>query len=122
MGAIVVAVARGTAKAGLSRHLGAHHYIDSTATDVGAELTNLGGADVIIATAASGASMTALIPGLAHGGQLMVVGASREPIEISLMSLIFGGVTAAGSLTGAPAAYDRMMSGAARFRMVLNVT
>jgi propanol-preferring alcohol dehydrogenase len=149
MGANVVAIARGTAKADLSRHLGAHHYIDSSATDVGAELTKLGGAGIILATAASGSSMTALIPGLAYGGQLMVVGASSEPIGISPMSLIFDGVTAAGSLTGssienednlrfavqqgvsamieeasldsAPAAYDRMMSGAARFRMVLNV-
>jgi alcohol dehydrogenase, propanol-preferring len=149
MGANVVAIARGMAKADLSRHLGAHHYIDSSATDVGAELTKLGGADVILATAASGSSMTALIPGLAHGGQLMVVGASSEPIGISPLSLIFGGVTLAGSLTGssienednlrftvqqgvsamieeasledAAAAYDRMMSGAARFRMVLNV-
>jgi alcohol dehydrogenase, propanol-preferring len=149
MGANVVAIARGTAKAGLSRHLGAHHYIDAAATDVGAELTKLGGADIILATAASGASMTALIPGLAYGGQLMVVGASGEPIGVSPLALIFGGVTVTGSLTGssienednlrfavqqgisamieeaslddAPAAYARMMSGAARFRMVLNI-
>jgi propanol-preferring alcohol dehydrogenase len=149
MGANVAAIARGTAKAGLSRQLGAHHYIDAAATNVGAELTRLGGADVILATAASGASMTALIPGLAYGGQLMVVGASGEPIGVSPLSLIFGGVTVAGSLTGssienednlrfavqqgisamieevplddAPAAYDRMMSGAARFRMVLSI-
>jgi propanol-preferring alcohol dehydrogenase len=149
MGANVVAIARGTAKADLARNLGAHHYIDGSATDVGAELTKLGGADVILATAASGSSMTALIPGLSYGGRLMVVGASPEPIEISPMALIFDGVTVAGSLTGssienednlrfavqqgvsamieevaldeAPAAYDRMMSGAARFRMVLNV-
>ena len=83
------------------------------------------------------------------GGQLMVVGASGERIEVSPLSLIFGGVTVTGSLTGssiknednlrfavqqgisamieeaslddAPAAYARMMSGAARFRMVLNI-
>ena len=150
MGANVVAIARGTAKADLSRHLGAHHYIDAAATDVGAELTKLGGADIILATAASGASMTALIPGLANGGQLMVLGASREPIQVSPLALIFDGVTVTGSLTGssienednlrfaaqqgvaamieevslddAPAAYARMMSGAARFRMVLNIT
>jgi propanol-preferring alcohol dehydrogenase len=149
MGATVVAIARGMAKADLARGLGAHHYIDSSATDVGAELTKLGRADVILATAASGSSMTALIPGLAHPGLLMVVGASYEPIEISPMSFIFDGATVAGSLTGssienednlrfavqhkvsamieeapldgAPAAYARMMSGAARFRMVLNV-
>ena len=149
MGATVVAIARGAAKADLARGFGAHHYIDSTAAEVGAELTKLGGADIVLATAASGASMTALIPGLANPGRLMAVGASSEPIEISPLSLIFDGVTVAGSLTGssnengdnlrfavqhgvsamieestldgAPAAYARMMSGAARFRMVLTI-
>jgi propanol-preferring alcohol dehydrogenase len=147
MGAQVVAIARGTDKAELAKQLGAHHYLDSAATDPGRALKELGGADLILATAASGSSMTALIPGLAHGGRLMVLGASSEPIEITPLSLIFGGVQLAGSLTGAsienednlrfavdqgigamieraeladaPAAYDRMMSGAARFRMVL---
>jgi propanol-preferring alcohol dehydrogenase len=149
MGARVVAIARGTGKAELARQLGADYYIDSAATDPGEELQKLGGADVILATAASGSSMTALIPGLAYGGLLMVVGASFEPIEVTPISLIFSGVRLAGSLTGtslqneenlrfavdqgvsamieestladAPAAYDRMMSGAARFRMVLAI-
>lgn len=149
MGAQVVAVARGTGKAELAKRLGADRYIDSAATDPGEELKKLGGAAVVLATAASGASMTPLIPGLAYGGQLMVVGASFEPVEVTPMSLIFGGVRLAGSLTGtsvqnednlrfaaaqgvaamteeapladAAAAYDRMMAGDARFRMVLTV-
>jgi propanol-preferring alcohol dehydrogenase len=147
MGARVVAIARGSDKAEGARLLGAHEYIDSAASDPGEELKKLGGADVILATAASGASMTALIPGLTHGGELMVVGASFEPIEVTPVTLIFGGVRLAGSLTGssienednlrfaaaqgitpmvegarlenAQAAYDRMLSGKARFRMVL---
>ena len=149
MGATVVAIARGAGKADLARGFGADHYIDSSATDVGAELTRLGGADIILATAASGSSMTALVPGLADPGLLMVVGASSEPIEVTPLSLIFDGVTVVGSLTGSAAenednlrfavrhgvtamieqsslddaatAYSRMMSGRARFRMVLNI-
>jgi alcohol dehydrogenase, propanol-preferring len=149
MGAQVVAIARGTDKADLAKRLGAHHYIDSAATDPGAELKKLGGADVILATAASGTSMTPLIPGLAQQGTLMVVGASFEPIEVTPISLIFDGPRITGSLTGssienednlrfaadqgvsamieeaeladASAAYERMMSGAARFRMVLTI-
>jgi propanol-preferring alcohol dehydrogenase len=149
MGTDVVAIARGVDKEALSRQLGATHYIDSAASDPGVELKKLGGADVILATAASGASMTPLIAGLAHGGELMVVGASFEPMTVTPMDLIFGGVTLQGSLTGtsienednlrfaasqgiramietadlseAPAAYDRMMSGDARFRMVLEI-
>jgi propanol-preferring alcohol dehydrogenase len=147
MGVRVVAIARGSGKAEGARLLGAHHYVDSAASDPGEELKKLGGADVILATAASGASMTALIPGLAYGGRLMVVGASAEPIEVTPLALIFGDAHLGGSLTGssvenednlrfaaaqgmtpmieearledAQAAYDRMLSGKARFRMVL---
>jgi propanol-preferring alcohol dehydrogenase len=149
MGMRVAAVARGTEKRELALKLGAHHYVDSAASDPGAALTELGGADLILATAASGSSMTPLIPGLAYGGQLMVVGASFEPIEVTPIALSFGGVQLAGSLTGTPGeneanlrfamtqdvapmietvpladaqkAYDRMKSGEARFRMVLDL-
>ncbi|MFZ4894832.1 alcohol dehydrogenase catalytic domain-containing protein [Plantibacter sp. Mn2098] len=149
MGARVVAIARGTDKAPLAKGLGAQDYIDSRSVDPGKALQALGGADVVLATAASGASMTALVPGIARGGRLMVVGASFEPIEVSPISLIFGDVTVGGSLTGssienednlrfaaengvramieeapladAAAAYARMMDGDARFRMVLAI-
>ncbi|MEV4414681.1 alcohol dehydrogenase catalytic domain-containing protein [Catellatospora sp. NPDC049609] len=149
MGARVVAIARGTGKEELSRQLGAHDYVDSTAGDVGAALQALGGADVVLATAVSGASMTALIPGLARGGTLMVVGASFEPMEVTPFALLSGVIRITGQITGsaienednlrfsvdqdvaamieqapladAAAAYDRMMSGKARFRMVLTV-
>ena len=44
MGFEVVAIARGEEKGPLAKELGAHHYIDSKASDVAAELTKLGGA------------------------------------------------------------------------------
>jgi propanol-preferring alcohol dehydrogenase len=150
MGLKVAAVARGTAKGELSIQLGAHHYIDAAATNSGEELGKLGGAQVIVATAASGSSMTPLLGGLAAGGRLVVVGASDEPLSVTPLELVFGDVNIGGSLTGcsienednlefaaaqgiraliepapladAATAYDRMMKGDARFRMVLNVT
>jgi D-arabinose 1-dehydrogenase-like Zn-dependent alcohol dehydrogenase len=143
LGYRVVAIARGEDK------LGAHQYIDSAATDPGAALTELGGAAAIVATAASGASMSPLLAGLRPHGQLMVVGAALDPIEVSTSDLIFGGRSIVGSLTGtpiqnedslafsaangvsamietlpfedAPKAYERMMSGQARFRVVLEM-
>jgi propanol-preferring alcohol dehydrogenase len=149
MGLQVAAVARGAAKGELALQLGAHRYIDAAATNSGAELKSLGGAQVIVATAASGSSMTPLLGGLAAGGRLVVVGASDEPLSVTPLELIFGDVNIGGSLTGssienednltfaaaqgiralvepaplknAPDAYDRMMSGDARFRMVLTV-
>jgi len=150
LGYRVVAIARGTGKEKLARELGADEYIDSTAEDPGTALRALGGAAAIIATAASGSSMTALVPGLAPRGRLVVVGAATDPIEVSTVDLIFGTRTVTGSLTGtaidnednlafsrrhgvrpmievlplaeAPAAYERMLAGDARFRLVLDVT
>jgi D-arabinose 1-dehydrogenase-like Zn-dependent alcohol dehydrogenase len=53
MGFRTIAINRGNDKQELSEKLGAHHYIDATATDVVAELQKLGGARVIVATAPS---------------------------------------------------------------------
>jgi propanol-preferring alcohol dehydrogenase len=140
-------IARGAEKEALAYKLGADHYIDSTIEDPGAALTQLGGAAAIVATAASGASMSALPAGLAPRGRLLVVGVAFDPINVSTLDLVFGSRTIAGTLTGssidnednlefsvatgvqamieempmaqAPAAYERMMSGDARFRIVL---
>jgi D-arabinose 1-dehydrogenase-like Zn-dependent alcohol dehydrogenase len=142
-----VAIARGRDKEPLARKLGAHHYIDSTSEDVAAALLALGGARIVLATATSADAMTATFGGLGPRGKLIVVGASMEPLTISPMQFIGGGKTITGHASGtsmdsqdtlafcalsgvrpmietmplerATEAYDRMMSGDARFRMVL---
>lgn len=147
LGFETVAIARGRGKEELARRLGAHHYIDSTSQDSAAELTRLGGARVILATVTSAAAMTAVLGGLGNRGKLLVVGASGEPIEVSPAMLIGGNRSIAGHASGtsqdsqdtlafsvlggvrpmvetrplerAAEAYERMMSGEARFRMVL---
>jgi alcohol dehydrogenase, propanol-preferring len=150
LGYRVVAIARGKEKEELARRFGAHHYIDSTEGDVAAALQNLGGASAILATAASGSSMSPLIPGLAPNGQLIVLGAAPDPIEAQTMELLFGTRSILGHLTGTPIqnednlafsaandirpqievfpmsqaekAYAHMMSGNARFRVVLDAS
>ncbi|KUJ37810.1 alcohol dehydrogenase [Streptomyces sp. NRRL F-5122] len=149
LGHRVVAIARGSEKEKQAREMGAHEYINSTDQDPAAALRDLGGAALIVATAASGASMSPLVGGLAPGGKLVVVGAAPDPITVSTPDLIFGTRTLAGSLTGSsiqnednlafvlahgirPAVevlpfeqamdgYERMLSGKARFRVVLDV-
>jgi propanol-preferring alcohol dehydrogenase len=149
LGYRVAAIARGSEKAELAMQLGADHYIDSVTTDPAAALQELGGAAAIVATASSGASMSPLIAGLAPRGKLMVVGAAQDPIEVGTSDIIFGTRSLVGSLTGssienednlqlaqrrgirsmnevmpfteAPKAYERMMSGQARFRVVLDI-
>jgi len=149
MGFTTVAIARGKDKEELARKLGAHHYIDSVAEDAAQALQKLGGANAILATAASGKSMGPLLGGLKARGKLIVVGAAMDPIEVSLPQLLFGSRTIQGELVGtaidiedalnfsqrqhvhpmnevvaleqAPAAYAKMMSNGARFRMVLKM-
>ncbi|TAM07040.1 MAG: alcohol dehydrogenase [Paraburkholderia sp.] len=147
MGFLTVAIARGQDKAPLATQLGAHHYIDSASQNVAEALQALGGARVILATATSGKAMTAALGGLGLNGKMIMVGVSEEPVEVSIAQFIMGrhsvqgwpSGTAADSqdtlafsalsgvkpmieeypLSRAAEAYDRMMSGKARFRVVL---
>jgi D-arabinose 1-dehydrogenase-like Zn-dependent alcohol dehydrogenase len=147
LGFETVAIARGRAKEDPARRLGAHHYIDSTSQDPAAELAKLGGAKVILATVTNAAAMSAVVGGLRERGKLVVVGASIEPIEVPPALLIGGSKSVLGHASGASIdsedtlafstlanvrpmietrpleqaaeAYERMMSGEARFRMVL---
>src|SRR6516162_139759 len=147
MGFRVAAIARGEEKQPLARELGAHHYIDSQSEDPAAALQALGGANVILATAASGKAMSPLIGGLRARGRLIVVGSGPDPIEVATAQLLFGTRAIEGSLTGLPIdsedtlafsvlerirarietvpleaaaeAYGKMMRNEARFRMVL---
>jgi len=147
MGFETVAIARGGDKASLARKLGAQHYVDSQATDPAAELVKLGGARVILATVTSGKAMAAVLGGLGVNGKLIIVGAPPDPLEVPVLPLIFGRRSIVGwpsgtsidsqdtlafsVLTGvrpmtevfplerADEAYERMLSGKARFRAVL---
>lgn len=149
MGFRTVAIARGREKEKLARQLGAQHYIDSTAENVAESLGRLGGARVILATVTSAKAMSGTIDGLGVDGKLLVVGAAMDPIEVSPLQLIGGRRSVQGwpsgtaiasedtlafsALTGvrpmietmslerAAEAFERMMSGKARFRMVLTM-
>jgi D-arabinose 1-dehydrogenase-like Zn-dependent alcohol dehydrogenase len=146
MGFHTIAIARGTDKEPLARELGASLYIDSRAQDPAAELQKLGGARVILATVTSGEAMSAVQGGLSIHGTLLVVGAAHS-IEVSPIVLITGCRSVQGWYSGtsidaqdtlafsartgvrpmsetfplerAGEAYERMMSGQARFRVVL---
>ncbi|MDQ6751541.1 MAG: zinc-binding dehydrogenase, partial [Actinomycetota bacterium] len=147
LGFDTVAIARGRDKEELARKLGARHYIDSTQQDPAQELIALGGAKVVLATVTSPQAMSAVIGGLGVRGALIVVGASMEPIEVPPAMLIGGNKSIVGHASGtsqdsedalafsalsgvrpmietcpleqAAEAYEKMMSGDARFRMVL---
>jgi D-arabinose 1-dehydrogenase-like Zn-dependent alcohol dehydrogenase len=145
----VVAIGRGSENAALAKKLGASVYIDSQSTKAVEELQKLGGARVILATAPSSKVMSELIDGLGPNGELMVIGATSDSIEVTPLQLINGSKTIQGWASGTPAdsedtlnfaeisgvrpmietyplekaaeAYARMMSGKAEFRVVLTM-
>ncbi len=147
MGFRTVAINRGNDKQTLAHELGAHHYIDATATDVVAELQKLGGARVILATAPSAQAISPLVDGLSPSGLLLVPAAPAEPLTISMFSLISRRSSVAGWYSGTARdsqdtlefsalsdvhpmiekypldrvveAYEQMHSGRVRFRVVL---
>src|SRR5271154_2932546 len=150
MGFEVVAIDHGDDRAELSKKLGAHQYIDGSASDVAKALQGLGGAAVVLATASGGKAVAAALGGLRRGGVVISLGATDEPIELSAFDLLFKQLGVDGALTGTPEAgdatlrfsamsdvaamvetmpleraaeaYARMMSGQARFRVVLTMT
>ncbi len=145
----VAAIGRGSENAALAKKLGASVYIDSKATKAAEELQKLGGAQVILATAPNSKAMSELIDGLGPNGRLMVIGATFDPIEVTPAQLITGSRIIAGWAAGTPAdcddtlafaelsgvrpmietfplekaseGYARMMSGDAKFRVVLTM-
>jgi D-arabinose 1-dehydrogenase-like Zn-dependent alcohol dehydrogenase len=128
--------------------LGAALYIDSQAQDPAAELLKLGGARVILATVTSGQAMSAVQGGLGIHGKLLVIGAAGS-MEVSPLLLIGGRRSIQGWYSGTAIdsedtvafsartgvrsmnetyplervgeAYEHMMSGKARFRVVLTI-
>ena len=112
-----------------------------------AELVKMGGARVILATVTNAEAMSATLGGLGVNGKLLVLGAPHMPLEVPVGPLLGGRQSVAGwysgtsidsedtlsfsTLTGVRAmtevypleraaeAYERMMSGKARFRVVL---
>ena len=78
MGFRTIALSSSDAKKDLVLQLGAHEFIDESKQDAVAELQKFGGADVIVATVPNTAAVLKLIPGLAYGGKLLVLGLPEE--------------------------------------------
>ena len=148
LGFRTVAVNRGRDKEELARSLGARDYIDSAADDPAASLLAMGGAKAIIATVTNAEAMQRIVGGLGPNGTMMMIGAVG-PITINPLELLGKRAAVRGWYSGtgvdsedtlafsqlndivsmneiypfdeAQAAYDRMMSGKARFRVVLKI-
>ena len=149
MGFETVALGRGKDKEPLAKKLGAHHYIDSDAADPVAELKELGGARVILATAPSAKAISSVVDGLGVDGNLLIPAAPSDPISTNVFPLLMARSRISGWYSGTArdsqdtlkfsalsdvhpmiekyplsdvsAAYEQMHSGKARFRVVLTM-
>jgi D-arabinose 1-dehydrogenase-like Zn-dependent alcohol dehydrogenase len=149
MGFRTVAIGRGQDKEALARKLGASLYVDTNSGSPVEALQKLGGAQVVLATAPDSKAISGLVDGLAPGGKLVVIAASAEPLAISPLQLILARRAIQGWPSGTAKdseetlafsaqtgvrpmieryplekvteAYDQMMSGRARFRVVLTM-
>jgi len=147
MGFNTVSIARGAEKGDFATQLGASHYIDSTKENVAEGLQALGGAKVVLVTVTNADAMAATIDGLGRRGELILVGVSPEPLNLTAMQVfskahkIYGHSSGSAvdtqdtlkfaaqsgvrpwievlPLEEAGAAMGKMLSNQARFRMVL---
>ncbi len=148
MGFHVAAIARGADKEPLAKKLGAAIYIDSTKQDPAAELQRLGGASAILATATSGDAMSSVQGGLAVNGTLLTIAAVPD-MKVNPVALLLGDRSVKGWYSGTSIdsqdtlafsqrtgvksmnetyplervneAYEQMITGKARFRVVLKI-
>jgi D-arabinose 1-dehydrogenase-like Zn-dependent alcohol dehydrogenase len=147
MGFDTIAIARGKDKEPLAKKLGAKYYFDSESQNVAAEMEKLGGAKIILSTVTSGKAVNAVMGGLGINGKLILVGNPDQSLEVQGRLLIAGRRSVSGWPSGSPIdsqdtlafcaltdvrpmtevfpleraaeAYERMMSGKARFRVVV---
>jgi D-arabinose 1-dehydrogenase-like Zn-dependent alcohol dehydrogenase len=149
MGFCTVAIARGDDKAEFAKKLGARHYINSESSNAVDSLLKLGGAKVILSTITNSKAMSPWINALAVNGRMLLVGADIQPMDVVPVALLRGRSSLTGwpsgtakdsedclkfaALTGirpmiekfafdkAQDAYQRMISGKARFRAVITM-
>ncbi|HKT87826.1 MAG TPA: alcohol dehydrogenase [Candidatus Sulfotelmatobacter sp.] len=150
MGFHTIAIGRGGDKQPLAKKLGAHQYIDTTTADPVEALQKIGGARIILATAPDSKAMSTVFSGLSERGTLIVVGAGFDPLSVTPIQLIQGSKTLRGWASGtardsqdtlefsafsgvrpmieryplekAADGYNQMISGKARFRVVLTMS
>jgi D-arabinose 1-dehydrogenase-like Zn-dependent alcohol dehydrogenase len=150
MGFRTVAIGRGADKKPLATKLGAHEYIDTDAGNPAEALQKLGGASLVLATAPDSKAMSALVDGLGPRGTLLIVGAGFESLTVTPLQLIGGSKRVQGWASGtgkdsedtlrfsvlsgvrpmieryplekAAEGYQQMLTGKARFRVVLTMS
>ncbi|PSQ04190.1 alcohol dehydrogenase [Halobacteriales archaeon QS_6_71_20] len=142
-----VALSRSPDKAELALDLGADRFVNAAEEDPAEALRELGGADVVLATAPSAPAVESVIDGLGTDGRVVVAGVPNEEVGADAQSLVGSRSGVVGWASGdardsqdtlefsdlrditpeietydldeVSEAYDRMIDNEARFRVVL---
>ncbi|MGG7518737.1 alcohol dehydrogenase catalytic domain-containing protein [Allorhizobium undicola] len=149
MGFRVVAIGRGDDIRADALALGAHRYIDTRQETAAEILKEMGGAKAIVTTIGNAAAVAEIMPALQPGGQIVILGVGKDPLQVSMGYLVGAERGVMGSMTGTPfenekaldfsvltgvrprieimpleraeEALEKMKSGAAKFRIVLTI-
>jgi uncharacterized zinc-type alcohol dehydrogenase-like protein len=99
-----------------ARGFGAHHVVSSRDSEAIKKLANTFA--LLIVTANVTLDWNALMAAIAPDGRLHIVGAVQEPISIAIVPMIFGQKSMSGSPTGSPVAIETMLDFAARHNVM----
>jgi alcohol dehydrogenase/propanol-preferring alcohol dehydrogenase len=150
MGMKVIALSTTSDKKDLAMDLGAHHFIATKEEDAVEKINQLGGADLIVATAPHADAMTEVIDALGLDGTMLLIAVAGDNVKVAPMQLLQGRKSLKGwpsgiapdsedtmkfsAMTGAlpmieefalddaPKAFSKMMNNELRFRGVLNMS
>lgn len=111
-GCEVIAFTSSDSKRDEAMSLGAHRVVNTRSADDIAKLA--GSLNAIISTVNVTLDWNALVAALAPKGKLHIVGAVLEPIAVAAFPLIMGQRSLSGSPTGSPTAISTMLTFAAR--------
>lgn len=114
MGFETLAVSRTPEKREVARELGAAAFVDAASRDPGAALADRGGADLVLATAPNADAVGSVVDGLAGDGQLLVVAAPNDPVEIHVERMLGDRLSVRGWYAGHPGDAEDTMRFAAR--------
>jgi len=113
-----VAISRTAEKEPLAADLGADHFVDATAGDPGQRLQELGGADVVLATAPSSNAIESIVGGIGVDGAVVVVGVPGEPVGVDAQHL----VQTRGSVEGWASGHARDSQDTLEFSSLRDIT
>ncbi|KQC33531.1 alcohol dehydrogenase [Nonlabens sp. YIK11] len=150
MGMRTIAISTSEDKKKLALELGANEFIATDDVDAVEKLQEMGGADLIVATAPHADAISSIVDGLAMDGTMLLIAATADKVEVSPMQLLqarkslkgwpsgtapdsedtlnFSAMTGTKpmieefALKDAKEAFEKMMNNETRFRAVLNMS